>query len=114
MTDSLTITSLSLKILYTKYKSDKLIIPSITNKELYKEMKNSYYGARVEVYKPYGKNLFYYDVNSLYPTIMRNNPMPVGNPSLIEGRESIIQDILNDPLRRNLVLLKQKYIAQTI
>ena len=38
-----------------------------------------YYGGRVEVYKCYGKNLFYYDVNSLYPFVMLQK-MPVGIP----------------------------------
>ena len=30
-------------------------------------MKLAYYGGITELYKPYGENLFYYDVNSLYP-----------------------------------------------
>lgn len=38
-----------------------------------------YKGGRVEVYKTFGKNLFYYDVNSLYPYVMLNK-MPVGSP----------------------------------
>lgn len=41
--------------------------------------KNYYKGGRVEVYKCYGKNLFYYDVNSLYPYVMLEK-MPVGTP----------------------------------
>lgn len=67
MTESITITSLALKILYTKYNKGKVIIPSITDKDMYKDLKNSYYGGRVEIFKPYGRNLYYYDVNSLYP-----------------------------------------------
>jgi len=38
-----------------------------------------YRGGRVEVYKGFGKNLYYYDINSLYPYVMREK-MPVGNP----------------------------------
>jgi hypothetical protein len=28
-----------------------------------------YYGGITEVYKPFGSNLYYYDVNSLYPFV---------------------------------------------
>ena len=37
-----------------------------------------------EVYKPYGKNLLLYDVNSLYP-FAALNPMPGINCSFIEN-----------------------------
>ncbi|KAF3433473.1 hypothetical protein FNV43_RR24575 [Rhamnella rubrinervis] len=37
-----------------------------------------YYGGHADAYKPYGKNLYYYYVNSLYPHIMRSYPMPGG------------------------------------
>jgi hypothetical protein len=39
--------------------------------------RNFYVGGRVEMYKCYGENLNYYDVNSLYPYAM-NQPMPCG------------------------------------
>lgn len=39
---------------------------------------NFYRGGRVEVYKGFGKNLFYYDFNSLYPSVMLEK-MPVGS-----------------------------------
>lgn len=41
--------------------------------------KNYYKGGRVEVYKGYGKNLYYYDINSLYPAVMLEK-MPIGVP----------------------------------
>lgn len=41
--------------------------------------KNYYRGGRVEVYKGYGENLYYYDFNSLYPYVM-TFPMPKGSP----------------------------------
>ena len=34
---------------------------------MYKDIKQAYYGGVFEVYKPWGKNLKYYNVNSLYP-----------------------------------------------
>ena len=42
----------------------------------------------MDVYKPRsnrGENLYYYDVNSLYPTMMAKFPMPVGKPVAFEG-----------------------------
>lgn len=35
-----------------------------------KIIRESYFGGIVNVYKPHGKNLYYYDVNSLYPFAM--------------------------------------------
>lgn len=65
MTDSLTITSLALKI-YMKYHYPEGTIPLIKNNRIYSEIKKGYSGGITEVYKPYGENLHYYDVNSLY------------------------------------------------
>lgn len=42
-------------------------------------IRRGYYGGHTDVYKPYGKGLFYYDVNSLYPYAMLK-PMPGGKP----------------------------------
>lgn len=36
-------------------------------------IKKAYYGGVVEVYKPWGINLIYYDVNSLYPFVAAIN-----------------------------------------
>jgi len=36
---------------------------------MYNDIKQAYYGGITEVYKPYGENLYYYDVNSLYPYV---------------------------------------------
>ena len=38
-----------------------------------------------DVYKPFGQNIFRYDVNSLYPFIMRDFKMPIGNVAYFEG-----------------------------
>ena len=61
-------------------------------------IRNSYSGGAVDVYIPHNritafignieskfKQLFYYDVNSLYPTIMAKHLMPIGRPISFEG-----------------------------
>jgi hypothetical protein len=67
ITDSLTIASMAMDIFHNKYYKDN--IPLVQKASLYKDIKKGYYGGMTEVYKPYGKNLFYYDVNSLYPFV---------------------------------------------
>lgn len=41
----------------------------VNNKKMYSEIKSSYFGVITEVYRPYGNNLYVYDVNSLYPYV---------------------------------------------
>jgi len=49
-------------------------------KRLSDEIRPSYFGGRTEIFKPYYNNknkpLYYYDINSLYPTVMMNNEFP--------------------------------------
>ena len=65
MTDSLTISKLALNIFLKDYLKDSKI--PVIRSNMYKDIKQAYFGGITEVYKPYGKDLFYYDVNSLYP-----------------------------------------------
>jgi hypothetical protein len=51
---------------------------------MYDDLKQAYYGGVTEVYKPYGKNLYYYDVNSLYP-FAALNPMCSNKYSYLES-----------------------------
>ena len=48
-------------------------------------IRDGYYGGGTDVYKAYGENVHYYDVNSLYPSAMMN-PMPYDlvTPNLID------------------------------
>lgn len=79
MTDALTITRVALNIFYQKH-PDKLIdIPLINKMDIYNFIKKGYFGGITEVYIPYGEELFYIDVNSLYPFASINNPLPGGN-----------------------------------
>lgn len=43
------------------------------------KFRDSYFGGRTEVYKKYGKDLYHYDVNSLYPHCYTNKPIPAGD-----------------------------------
>jgi hypothetical protein len=54
-------------------------------------LKKGYYGGITEAYKPYGKSIKSYDVNSLYPSVMHDFEMPVGKPIYFLG--DIHQDI---------------------
>ena len=74
LTEALTITRLALNIFKKNYYKNKAI-PSINKIYLFNFIKESYFGGITEVYKPYGKDLIYIDVNSLYPYVALN-PMP--------------------------------------
>ena len=53
------------------------------NKE--KFIRNSYKGGTVDVFKPCMKNGYHYDINSLYPYVMREFKYPVGTGTFING-----------------------------
>nr|AWA82154.1 hypothetical protein [Cantharellus cibarius] len=53
--------------------------------EMYDFLVQGYTGGSVDVYKPSGNNIYRYDVNSLYPFVMKTSPMPIGNISYFEG-----------------------------
>jgi DNA polymerase type B, organellar and viral len=83
-----TLPSLSLGIYRTNFLSEDYKIPLIHG-EIYKNIKEGYTGGSVDVFKPYGLNLFSYDFNSLYPFVIKNFPMPVGHPTYFEGDISL-------------------------
>jgi len=73
-----TLSSLSFGIYRSSYLG-KHKIPKVGG-HVFDFIKQSYTGGRVDVFKPYGENLYYYDVNSLYPTVYSSKALPVGNP----------------------------------
>ena len=85
ITDALTITRLALNIFKNKYYKNQYI-PSINKLYLFNFIKEGYFGGITDVYKPYGKDLIYLDVNSLYPYVALN-PMPGTECYYIESFE---------------------------
>lgn len=53
------------------------------NHEIYR---NGYYGGRCEVVRRYGQNLHYYDINSLYPSVMLTEQYPLGESVFVRER----------------------------
>ena len=83
MTEALTITRLALNIFKQNF-YNIIAIPYINKLFLFNFIKEGYYGGITEVYKPYGKDLIYLDVNSLYP-YSALNPMPGTDCYFIES-----------------------------
>lgn len=72
-----TIASTSKSLFTNKYLKYMIMQPS---KEVIKEMYKSYYGGRTEIIqRGYIHDCFYYDINSLYPSVMKNNVFPFPN-----------------------------------
>ncbi|PKB96384.1 DNA polymerase B 2 [Rhizophagus irregularis] len=87
------------------------------------ELRSSYCGGIVDVYRPHlvGEG-YYYDVNSLYPTAMCK-PMPVGMPTLeeltvnqfLEGNfYGFIEALIEAPANEYIGLLPIKYQGKLI
>lgn len=74
-----TLSSLALTIFRTKYYDPKNWPIYIPNRNQDSFIRRGYYGGHVDAYIPYGENLYYYDVNSLYPFIMKTFPMLYSN-----------------------------------
>lgn len=74
--DNVTLAQLALRVYRTNY----LKHPIPCYRPIEDDIRHAYFGGRTEIFKTYGKNLKYYDVTSLYPTVMHNQWMPVGKP----------------------------------
>jgi hypothetical protein len=64
-----TLPQLSMEIFRSKFLKGNKIIRLLSTQH-HKFISEAYKGANVSVYKPYGENLYAYDVNSLYPYCM--------------------------------------------
>lgn len=78
ITTKITLSSLALTISRFNFYNDidtPIAIPHRTADEF---LRRAYYGGHSDVYNPHGNNLYYYDINSLYPYVMKECPMPIG------------------------------------
>ncbi|MGE7114930.1 DNA polymerase [Lysinibacillus sp. NPDC047702] len=69
------------KAVSTRYLSD-------TGKFYEKYIRESYCGGRTEVFMPYLDFGYHYDVNSLYPFVMKTFKIPFGKPTFYEGEKA--------------------------
>lgn len=76
----ITLSSVALSIFRLRYYDETNWPIHIPNMNQDSFIRKAYYGGHTDIYKPYGKNLYYYDVNSLYPYIMKSFQMPGGEP----------------------------------
>lgn len=86
----ITVSSLALSIFRIQYYNEEFWPIYIPNKNEDTFIRRGYYGGHTDTYKPYGEDLYYYDVNSLYPYVMQEYPMPGGEPvwhSNLVGKE---------------------------
>jgi len=72
----MTLSSLAMNIYRMNYYDPNLFPIHIPSRNEDRFIRRGYYGGHADTYKPYGENLYYYDVNSLYPYIMKTFPMP--------------------------------------
>nr|AYM32740.1 DNA polymerase [Silene vulgaris] len=78
--DFRTLSSLAMSLFRSRfYKDDEssIYIPEDNEEEF---IRRGYYGGHTDCFIPKGDNLYYYDVNSLYPYIMKESQMPGGKP----------------------------------
>lgn len=96
----LTVPSLAMKIYKTHF-MPKGSLYQIAG-QIEKAIRLSYTGGAVDVFKPHNKiglfnnsnkynKLYYYDVNSLYPFVMKNAPMPIGKPIYFDGNIRLVE-----------------------
>jgi len=85
-----TVSSLAFKVYRALFFQEKKKIPVLKGL-VYDFIYQAYYGGAVDSYIPFGENIKGYDVNALYPTSMKNNLMPVGNPYYFEGDLTLIK-----------------------
>ena len=73
---NITLAQLALRV----YRTNFLDYPISCYRAIEDDIRKSYFGGRTEIFKVYGENLKYFDVTSLYPTVMHDKWMPVGKP----------------------------------
>jgi len=83
--------SLAFAIYRAHYLKDHLI--PISEGEVFDFISKSFTGGSTDMFKPYGENIRCYDVNSLYPYIMKTSLFPVGIIRKFIGDITILNNI---------------------
>jgi len=81
-----TLSSLSFGIFLTKYLK-KVNIPMLTG-QINKDIRLSYTGGSTDMFIPQNIDnelVYAYDINSLYPSVMKSRNFPIGKPTYFEG-----------------------------
>jgi DNA polymerase type B, organellar and viral len=81
-----TLPSLAFAIFRSNFMTENTV-PQLSG-QIAEDIRQSYTGGSVDMYIPENKSnktIYCYDVNSLYPSVMRNNSMPIGNASYFVG-----------------------------
>lgn len=75
----------------------ELNFPIIENTELLRAWRDAYRGGRSQVNPIYKDKVLHnvrrYDINSMYPYIMRSMPLPYGKPHLYYGRDKYVFEL---------------------
>jgi len=89
--NSYTIASATMNNFLKNFYKKKISNYSFKVDELFRK---GYYGGRVEIFKMRGENLHYYDVNSLYPSVMYDFEYPLIENNNLEYVNKFIPDAL--------------------
>ena len=85
--NNLTASSLALRIFRVRYYNPKITPIYSAGENMDDFIRKSYYGGVVELYKPKLISGYHYDLNALYPSIMKDNEFPIGEGEYIRGPE---------------------------
>jgi hypothetical protein len=81
-----TLSSLAFAIFRTHFLNEETV-PQISG-QIAIDIREGYTGGAVDVYIPRaekGRKIYCYDVNALYPYVMKNCAMPIGKPIFFKG-----------------------------
>jgi len=87
-----TLSSLAFAIFRSHFLEDETI-PQLSG-QIARDIRLSYTGGACDMYlpkPPKDSKLYAYDVNSLYPSVMKDSDMPIGNPTFFKGDIRVIE-----------------------
>lgn len=73
---NVTIAQTAMNVFRTNYLKEGLV----NHRAAEEDIRKSYKGGRTEVFERIVENANYYDINSLYPYVMKEKPVPIGTP----------------------------------